>query len=45
LLESLGEQQTEIVWRHFREKRFYHCINTELKKAIKGLGGDDVRKR
>jgi hypothetical protein len=33
LLESPGEQQTEIVWRHFRQMPFYR-IDTELKEAI-----------
>jgi hypothetical protein len=33
LLESPGEQQTEIVWRHFREMPFYR-IDTELKEPI-----------
>jgi hypothetical protein len=33
LLESPGEQQTEIVWRHFREMPFYR-IDTELKASI-----------
>jgi hypothetical protein len=34
LLESPGEQQTEIVWRHFREMPFYR-IDTELTESIK----------
>jgi hypothetical protein len=33
LLESPGEQQTEIVWRHFREMPFYR-IDTKLKESI-----------
>jgi hypothetical protein len=39
LLESPGEQQTEITWRHFPEMTFY-CIDTELKENI---GLDDSR--
>jgi hypothetical protein len=38
-LESPGEQQTEITWRHFPEMTFYR-IDTELKENI---GLDDVR--
>jgi hypothetical protein len=38
LLESPGEQQTEIVWRQFREMLFYR-IDTKLKESI---GLDDV---
>jgi hypothetical protein len=33
LLESPGEQQTEIVWRHFREMPFYR-IDTKLEESI-----------
>ncbi len=40
LLESPGEQQTEITWRHFPEMTFYR-IDTELKEEI---GLDDSRK-
>jgi hypothetical protein len=39
LLESPGEQQTEIAWRHFPQMTFYR-IDTELKENI---GLDDVR--
>jgi patatin-like phospholipase/acyl hydrolase len=39
LLESPGEQQTEITWRHFPEMTFYR-IDTELKEDI---GLDDSR--
>lgn len=39
LLESPGEQQTEITWRHFPEMTFYR-IDTELKENI---GLDDAR--
>ena len=39
LLESPGEQQTEITWRHFPEMVFYR-IDTELKENI---ALDDVR--
>jgi uncharacterized protein len=40
LLESPGEQQTELTWRHFPEMTFYR-IDTELKEDI---GLDDSRK-
>lgn len=40
LLESPGEQQTEITWRHYPEMTFYR-IDTELKEDI---GLDDSRK-
>lgn len=40
LLESPGEQQTEITWRHFPEMTFYR-IDTELKEDI---GLDDSSK-
>ncbi len=33
LLRSPGEQQTELVWRHFPETRFYR-LDTELPRAI-----------
>jgi uncharacterized protein len=33
LLESPGEQQTEIVWRHFRDMPLYR-IDTELKESV-----------
>jgi putative cofactor-binding repeat protein len=33
LLESPGEQQTELTWRHFPEMTFYR-IDTELKEDI-----------
>jgi patatin-like phospholipase/acyl hydrolase len=39
LLESPGEQQTEITWRHFPQMTFYR-IDTELKEDI---GMDDTR--
>jgi patatin-like phospholipase/acyl hydrolase len=39
LLESPGEQQTEIAWRHFPQMTFYR-IDTELKEDI---GLDDAR--
>ena len=40
LLESPGEQQTELTWRHFPEMTFYR-IDTELNEDI---GLDDPRK-
>ena len=39
LLESPGEQQTELTWRHFPKMTFYR-IDTELKEDI---GLDDAR--
>ncbi len=39
LLDSPGEQQTELVWRHFPETTFYR-IDTELERDIEL---DDVR--
>lgn len=40
LLESPGEQQTELTWRHYPEMTFYR-IDTELKEDI---GLDDPRR-